>query len=336
MNWNAPRRNELKSHFPVAVSMSRPHIRAQTMPHDTPLNLCILVSLLCWGAWGIFDKMALKYAPAILVMLCLFAFSVPCAIITTVLLNIYQPGWSISPEILFWTFLGFASYGIAMSCYLAALNISEASYVLGATASYPVLLQFLSTMFLGEALVPTRIFGSLLVAAGVTAIGASATKPDPSADPADNQAAAKKKPLLILFVIGATVLWGVWGIFDKKAVIAGGGLAAYLCHCIWELVFIPPLAYFVWKKHKNYFKTGWKLWGPITGSGLCINVGGFSYMMALSLATASYVIVITGCYPLIMYLLALWILKEKFNVVRLIGIILVTIGGIITHGTEGL
>jgi drug/metabolite transporter (DMT)-like permease len=300
------------------------------MTPDVALNTCILISLLCWGAWGIFDKLSLKYAPSTFVMLGLFAFSIPCAIGTVIWLNMHQPGWTVSPEILGWTFLGFFCYSAAMICYLKALNISEASYVLGATASYPVLLQFLSALFLGEALVPARLGGSLLVALGVTGIGASVSRETAKAVPTG------KKKQLIFFVITATLLWGVWGIFDKKAVTAGGALTAYLAHCIWEMLFMIPLGIYVLKKYKSYFNSGWKLWFPVTGSAVCINVGSFTYMTALSLATASYVIVITGCYPLIMYLLALAVLKEKFNVVRLIGIILVTVGGVITHGTEGL
>lgn len=302
------------------------------MPSDAPLNICILVCLLCWGAWGIFDKMALKHAPSTLVMLGLFSFAVPCAAVTVYFLNSQQPGWSLSPEIFGWTFLGFFCYGAAMICYLKALSISEASYVLGATASYPVLLQFLSMVFLKEPLVAARLAGSLLVALGVAAIGASKSE---AKEPAVALSAEKKK-LLISFVIAATVLWGVWGIFDKKAVTAGGALTAFLAHCIWEMIFIPPLCVYVFRKYKTYLNSGWKLWGPVTGSALCINIGSFSYMTALALATASYVIVITGCYPMIMYLLAVVVLKERFNVIRLIGILLVTAGGIIAHGTEGM
>lgn len=297
---------------------------------ETNLNICILVSLLCWGAWGIFDKLALKHAPFSVVMTGLFTLSIPATVIAFVLLKVYEPNFSVTPEILFWTALGFASYGFAMICYLKAMNLSEASYVLGATASYPVILQFLSNIFLGEAIVPVRVGGSLLVALGVVAISTSGTKEQSTAlEPA-------KKRKLILLVVAATLLWGVWGIFDKKAIDAGGALTAFYVHCIYENIALVPMAIFVLKKHKSYLNVGWKLWTPVACSGLCINLGSASYMLALSMATASYVVVITGCYPMIMYLLALWILKEKFNQVRLLGIILVTVGGIITHTTEGL
>lgn len=300
------------------------------MSADIALNLCVLISTLCWGAWGIFDKISLRYASSVFVAAALFAFSIPAGALTFVLLNIYDPGWGLTPEIFFWTGLGFASYAIAMVCYLSALNISEASYVLGATASYPIILQFLSNWFLGESLVPARIFGSLLVAAGVTAIGVSVTEQQ------KRELGSDKKRLLFGLVIAATLLWGIWGIFDKKAVEAGGPLAAFLAHCIFEFVALLPLGVLIWRKHRQYFGAGAKLWLPLSASAICINFGGLSYMLALSMATASYVIVITGCYPLIMYLLALLILKERFNYIRLIGIALVTIGGIVTHTTAGL
>lgn len=300
------------------------------MPSDTNLNICIVVSLLCWGAWGIFDKLALRYAPSSIVMLGLFTLSIPATAIALVMLNIFQPGWSISSEIYFWSILGFASYGIAMICYLRAMNLSEASYVLGATASYPVVLQFLSNFFLAEPLVPIRLGGSLLVAAGVFAISCSGSSEE------SEKLEPRKQRKLILLVITATLLWGVWGIFDKKAIDAGGPMIAFFLHSVYEVVALIPLAFIVLKKHKQYLNQGWKLWTPVACSGLCINIGSASYMFALSMATASYVIVITGCYPMIMYLLALLVLKEKCNYVRLLGIVLVTVGGIITHTTEGL
>lgn len=300
------------------------------MTPELQLNLSILVSLLCWGAWGIFDKLALRHGPANFIMLCLFATSLPVGVVTLILLQIYNPGWSLSSEVLFWTGLGCASYMTATACYLRAMNISEASFVLGATASYPIILQFLSTVFLGEALVPARVTGSVLVAIGVAIIGASGKSED------QPDQSKKQTAKLFVFVIAATLLWGVWGLFDKKAVSSGGPLVAFLAHCFWELIVSIPLSFIVLKESWGKLKFGKEFWLPLSGSALCVNIGGLTYLLAMSLATASYVIVITGCYPLIMYVLALLILKEKFNKGRLAGIVLVTIGGIITHTTEAL
>lgn len=292
------------------------------------LNTCILVSLLCWGSWGIFDKLALKHAPTPVIMASLFASTVPVALITFVYLNIMCPGWVLTPEVLLWSGLGFATYSLAMFCYLGAMSLTEASFVLGVTASYPVVLQFLSAHFLGEPLVPARLIGSILVAIGVAAIGFSR--------PAGVVRENRKSPLLWVFIVAATLLWGVWGIFDKKAVDAGGPGVSFLGHCVWEIMVLVPFGWWVWKRYRAFFNKGKQLWKPIAASAVCINIGSLSYLTALSLATASYVLVITGCYPMVMYLLAIGILKEQFNMVRLVGIILVTIGGIVTQTTQGM
>jgi uncharacterized membrane protein len=293
------------------------------------LNSCVLTALFCWGAWGIFDKLALKQAPALVVMVCLCLFAVPSAIVCLIWLNLTSPGWSLTPEILLWNILGFLSYGTATIFYLQAMAMGEASYVLGATACYPILLQFLSASFLGESVVPERLIGSILVGIGVAAIGFSKSA---------NQVQLNRKEStrLLILVILAAFLWGIWGIFDKKAVIAGGPAISFLAHCLCEIAILVPLGIWSLYKYKNHFFKGGSLWRPVTSSALCLKIGGITYLIAMSMATASYVIVITGCYPMIMYILALSILKEKFNRLRLAGIVLVTVGGIVCQATQGL
>jgi drug/metabolite transporter (DMT)-like permease len=53
------------------------------------------------------------------------------------------------------------------------------------------------------------------------------------------------------------------------------------------------------------------------------------------MASASYVITITGCYPLLMYIFAMWLLKERFNKMRFAGILLVVVGGALVQMTAG-
>ncbi len=296
------------------------------MQANFALNLSILACLICWGAWGIFDKLALAKAPAFVVAACLAACAMPAALITFIFLQSSGAGWHPTPEIFFWVTLGFFSYGIATLCYLQAMAMGEASYVLGATASYPIVLQFLSFLVLAEPIVPVRLAGSVLVALGVAAIGFS-----------NNQHGDRpwKNPRLLLLVIAATLLWGIWGVFDKKAVTLAGPTPCFLAHCLIESSASIALLIFAFLKYRASFAKGQLPLLPIGASALCLKFGGFCYLFAMSMATASYVIVITGCYPMIMYLLALWILKERFNRVRLLGIVLVTAGGIITQTTQG-
>jgi uncharacterized membrane protein len=54
----------------------------------------------------------------------------------------------------------------------------------------------------------------------------------------------------------------------------------------------------------------------------------------MSMVSGSYVIAVTGCYPLVLYFLAMIFLKERFTLARAIGIALIAIGGIITQITQ--
>lgn len=56
----------------------------------------------------------------------------------------------------------------------------------------------------------------------------------------------------------------------------------------------------------------------------------------MRLASLSYVSVITGCYPLFMYLFAIIFLKERVNERRITGMGLVVIGGLMVQFTQKL
>lgn len=317
---------------------------------STILSLCVLSTIICWGAGGIYDKIALRYAPPYLVFACLNTFSIPTILISLVVLCQTSPGWNITYTTLFWTFLASSSYTIGIISYLLAMTLEEASLVLGVTASYPVVLQFIAAHFLNEPIVPARLMGSILVATGVAAIGFSRRQ--------DSLGAAKGFPLrLIVLIVMATLLWGVYGIFDKFAVIESGSGTAFLGKCMWDMIFLLAFTPFMLTKFRYFsrLKTGSedssagdivekvdvlvalrssKLWIPAGVSAICLYIGSLTYMQALSKATASYVIAITGCYPIVMYIMAVLLLKEPFNKLRLIGIILVTTGGILTQTTS--
>jgi len=67
---------------------------------------------------------------------------------------------------------------------------------------------------------------------------------------------------------------------------------------------------------------------------MCLILGTSTYLFALKMSTASYVIVITGCYPLFTYIFTLLFLKEKMQKWRLAGIIGIVIGGLLVQSTQ--
>jgi drug/metabolite transporter (DMT)-like permease len=290
------------------------------------LNVLIIITIICWGIWGILDKKALEGSNSRDVLLMLYSSYIIQLPIFGLWLNATL-GWHLKPELFYWTGIAAVTYTVAAIAYLTAMDLSEASYVLGITASYPIILQFLAVLVLGEQLVFMRIVGAALIGLGVFAIGFSGEKSQQNMD-------RRQRTTMITCVILATLCWGCWGLFDKKALALGQPLEVYFVQILWDLVLLIIVAgIFRMQGHKPNLRLK-RPWLFALLSATCIAIGAWTYLCAMSISTASYVIVITGCYPLLMYLFALLFLKEKFNRIRFAGIALVVFGGILVQLTQ--
>lgn len=297
------------------------------------LSIYVFFTLFCWAIWGIIDKKALTHAKQEDVMMRLYVLVYLWIPTNFFLLNYFEPGWKLNGNVIFWSGLASAAYLVALLAYLAAMNMSEASFVLGMTAAYPLVFQFLANVVLGEAIVPERLIGALIIGAGLFLI--SSTRSGSSETEGQVQTGKLPDLRLLVYVITATLTWGVYGIFDKKAVATGSPLLVFFSKTLWDgLFFFVLLA--VYKLQKKQIDWKNKLaWAYCGFSESLLGIGGLTYLAALSMASASYVITITGCYPLLMYLFALWLLKERFNRMRFAGILLVVVGGALVQLTAG-
>ncbi|MBA3856878.1 MAG: hypothetical protein C0507_08210 [Cyanobacteria bacterium PR.3.49] len=135
-------------------------------------------------------------------------------------------------------------------------------------------------------------------------------------------------------VVLATLTWGIKGLFDKIAVGMAPPLVVYFVELVLNLTtLIPFCLYFLISKKRPQLQArdAWVFTGLST---ITLAIGGWSYLAALGMASASYVITITGCYPLLMYGFTIFFLKERFNATRLLGIALIVIGGICVQLTQ--
>ena len=301
----------------------------------------ILASLLFWGAWGICDKKGLSYTTPVGQLAAVYCFSPLFALAFVAVLTLGVPSWHLTGHILFFEAMGSFAYFVATAAYLTAMSKGEASLILGASSSYPVVAQILAYLLLKEDLVPARIIGCLVVISGIVVIGKSAEKQVGRclAPPIlqDQERIKQSKKDLIITVAGITLAvfgWAIRGIFDKFACEGAHPLEVNLGKYVCDSFFALLALVWVYTKRAeiNFFKP--QLWKWAAGSAFCLAGGGAAYFIALSMSSASYIIAITGCYPVVMYLLAILILKEKFNVPRAIGIGLITLGGIITQTTQ--
>ena len=312
------------------------------MSNSFQLNSLIGICLLCWSTWGIFDKKALESARHLEVLIyqhLIYVLEVP--LIFLLLGLVYPNGWQICPETWGWTALGSSISSSAMLFYLIAMSRAEASFVLGITASYPLIVQILAHFFLHEALVPERLLGSILIGLGVACIGASDSSGDNtsknSGEDSEHQNSRPTSKLKVLILCSlATLFWGLTGLFDKKALLSDSPFKVYFARCVWDaaIVAIMLIVAKLAKQNVQYKKP--QAWRYSFLSSVCLSAGTISYMFAMTMATASYIIVITGCYPLFMYLFALLFLKEKLKKTRLAGVLLVVIGGLLVQETQGV
>lgn len=293
------------------------------------LNALVAATLVCWGACGISDKKAVERGTPVAVFLAVYACSAACVPLTWLVFAIFHVQWHLSAELLMWTGLATLAYTVALPAYLVAMSKAEASYVFGITACYPLVLQLLAAVFLNEPLLAGRMLGAGLVGLGVGAIGGSHPE-------MHHKLSRSDKIALWTSIVIATISWGVWGLFDKKALLAGTPAEAFFGHRIWEAVTLLVTLALV---HATRMKVNLRspgMWVYSALSVLLLLTGSWTFLNAIAVASASYVITITGCYPLFMYLLALWLLGERFNKVRLVGLILVVLGGIMVQNTQSV
>lgn len=298
----------------------------------TTLNAFVAVTILCWGVWGIFDKKALNRSSSPWdVFLAAFLLEIPQALIWMIVLRHVQPDWHFNSMLLVWALLSSCTYALSMMAYLSAMRSTEASLVLGFTAGYPLVSQLLAVAFLHEAFVPGRMAGGLLIAAGVLAIGLSGDALKARRAP---DAMKTSWGGLYACVILATICWGVKGLFEKQALSYGTVLEVNFAECLCNLALTAPvLLILLSRRHKPNLHS-FALWKNCALSALFLSLGGLAYLKALSISTASYVVTMTGCYPLLMYLFALVLLGERFNRIRMVGIALVVLGGVIVQLTQ--
>jgi len=239
-----------------------------------------------------------------------------------VLLPGIYPDWHISTGVLYWEGLNAVAAMVAFLAYYYAMSMTQASWVLGITAGYPIIGQLLSTPLTGEPFKVSALAAAALVSLGVALIGWSGTEEQKTLS-------RKQKLVLISCVALSTLLWGLLGCFEKRALEFGRPFETYFTQACWKTLLVV-LIIALFRKHGYHtaFRTpgAWKFsWLSAAG----VTAGNIAYLLALTQSTAGYVITMTAGYPLVMYVFALTFLKEKLNVVRAIGIILIVLGAVV-------
>lgn len=121
------------------------------------------------------------------------------------------------------------------------------------------------------------------------------------------------------------ILWGAWGVFEKKAVsyvhplvVAIYGNFIYFA--------LTPIYFFLLKANNIHFVFNKDaIFWPLI-NGITCAASSLIMLFLLTKTTASWAVSVTAAYPVITLVLCVLFLKEKIDLYSLIGIILVSVG----------
>ena len=282
----------------------------------------VVAVLVLWAWWGLFDKKALGEANYLGVLLTNYTYSIPIFGISVIVLHFAHRNWRLDPHVFVWSALCSLCTVGALTAYLAAMKRTEASLVLGATASYPIVTQLILIIFVNERVPLLQLIGSAIVVSGLIVLALSG---------GDKKGLAGKDRLFVWTCVAiATLLWGIWAICYREAAANNHNLEAYLGKCLTDGALLLVLLPFL-KDNMHSPSSKPRLWGFCGLSSLCIYGGSLGFVTALRYGSTGYVTVITSCYPALMYVFAVLFLKEKRNTLRALGILLVVAGGIAAY-----
>jgi drug/metabolite transporter (DMT)-like permease len=294
------------------------------------LDGLILMALCCWGMCGIFEKKALGFGTNLEAILTLLLLNVIQTPILCLILSGSRPHWHLSCEGLLWSLALSITGTVANLAYLRAMSKSDASFVLGSTACYPVISLVMATLFLGEKFPILRLVGAAVVAAGVFAI----SLPVKDLAEKDRQTVSHLPVDVKVSVMIAALAWGLCGIIGKKAVSVADPLEITLGRYLFDAIMFIALWHVFQRQNCRINLLKLNVWRFCGLSSICLALGGWASLSAMSRLPASYVISITACYPVIMYALAVILLKERFSVTRFAGILLIVLGGMFVQLTR--
>lgn len=292
-------------------------------------HLLIMLTLFGWGVAGIFDKKAVHSSSARSAFICFHLFGIPVVAALLLLLPYIYGDWHIAPQTVFWEGCNAIAALTAILCYFYAMSKAQASWVLGITAGYPIVGQLLATPLTGEPFSLSALIAAALVSVGVALIGSSGGYEK-------SAMSGKERFLVIGAVVLTTVLWGLLGIFEKRSLEFARPFEAYLVLSVWKVVLCLAVVAFFRARAVAFTIGKPATWGWSWLSALLVATGNIAFIVALTASPAGYLIVMTACYPLVMYVCAVLFLKERINLVRAAGIALIVLGAVAAEVARGL
>ncbi len=263
-----------------------------------------LTAILMYGSSMVAQKLALGElsTPSMI----LFSLLIALPMFLAVLAGLAVTGdlWAMRFDYFVYGLVG-ASFGQAgYYTYIEAARRGPISIVGSATASYPVMVAIVALVFLGESM-------SFLQGLGVVVIMVSIVSLSYLHEESQSHASASAGYYAICVV--TVLLWGLWAIFTKLALI---GMSNMEFLAIYGIV-IPPITIGYYRLSGVKVRDVWPKWGGAVKIAIVSTiVGNLAYFVevtAIDSGPAVIVFPLVASSPVIVVLLAFAFLKERLT-----------------------
>lgn len=128
----------------------------------------------------------------------------------------------------------------------------------------------------------------------------------------------------------ATILWGMWAIFEKKLALNVNVYWANVYYGVVGLTFLPVYLFFAVKFGGDFqFKSSTMGWTYL--AGLSSALAGMVYLYLLSKHPTNWVTSFTASYPLVTLFISAVVLKEELTIQAVLGALIIVIGLIVLN-----
>lgn len=133
-------------------------------------GLLILTTVICWGVWGIVNKIAVQKISPLYMQIVSCAVAILTIPLCFVLIKSSSKPIDFNWAGVYWTILGSTLATAAYFSYLYSLRNGEVGTVSVLSACYPALTFMISAIFLGESITSTKLIGVALTMLGVVVL----------------------------------------------------------------------------------------------------------------------------------------------------------------------
>jgi drug/metabolite transporter (DMT)-like permease len=216
--------------------------------------------------------------------------------------------------------------------YLHALELDDASTVVPFFQLVPVFGFILGYFFLKETLLPSQIYGSLVIILGATVLSFDFNK------------SLKFKRRLVLLLAGSSLLYAVSNVLFKLVAIESGFKISFFWNTLGQ-VGAGVLLYLLVASYRQQFNLTFKsnssrVLGLNFANSAIIFLGDTALFYALLMAPVALVLVVSGLQPLFVLLMGIFFtaffprlitesLEKKVLIQKIIGVALTVVGSII-------